>query len=57
MYGIWEQVFKQLFEQSDDEYAMLDAITVKADQHIAGKKGIKPLGEAEMDWRLKYILE
>ena len=37
--GIWEQVFTQLSEQSDDEYAMLDATIVKAYQHSAGKKG------------------
>lgn len=47
--GVWEQVFNQLSEQSYDEYAMLDATIVKAHQHSAGKKVIKPLGEAEMD--------
>ena len=39
---VWEKVFNQLSEQSDDEYAMLDATIVKAHQHSAGKKGIKP---------------
>lgn len=47
--GVWEQVFNQLSEQSDDEYTMLDATIVKAYQHSAGKKGIKPSGEAEVD--------
>ena len=37
--GVWEQVFNQLSEQSDDEYAMLEATIVKAHQHSAGKKG------------------
>ena len=47
--GVWEQVFTQLSEHSDDEYAMLDATIVKAHQHSAVKKGIKPLGEVEAD--------
>ena len=47
--GVWEQVFNQLSEQSDDEYAMLDATIVKAHQHSAGKKGIKPLDAAKVD--------
>ena len=40
--GVWEQVFNQLSEQSDDKYAMLDATIFKAHQHSAGKKVIKP---------------
>jgi transposase len=47
--GVWEHVFNQMSEQSDDEYAMLNVTIVKAHQHSAGKKGIKPLGEAEVD--------
>ena len=39
----------QLSKQSDDEYAMLDATIVKAHQHSAGKKGIKPLDAAKVD--------
>ena len=47
--GVWERVFNQLSEQSDDEYAMLDATIVKAHQHSAGKKGIKPSAVAKVD--------
>ena len=47
--GVWEQVFNLLSEQSDDENAMLDATIVKAHQHSAGKKGIKPLDAAKVD--------
>ena len=47
--GVWEPLFNQLSEQSDDEYAMLDATIVKAHQHCAGKKGIKPLDAAKVD--------
>jgi hypothetical protein len=42
-------MFNQLSEQSDDEYAMLDATIVKAHQHSAGKKGIKPSVAAKVD--------
>jgi transposase len=54
--GVWESVFNQLSSDSDNEYAMLDATIVKAHQHSTGKKGIKLLGKAEVDLRLKYIL-
>tara|TARA_R100000935_G_scaffold40216_1_gene61729 strand:- start:399 stop:776 length:378 start_codon:yes stop_codon:yes gene_type:complete len=47
--GVWKQVFNHLSEQSDDEYAMLDATIVKAHQHSAGKKGIKPLDAVKVD--------
>ena len=47
--GVWKQVFNQLSDQSDDEYAMLDGTIVKAHQHSAGKKGIKPLDAAKVD--------
>jgi transposase len=30
--GVWEPIFTQLSEQSEDEYAMLDATIVKAHQ-------------------------
>lgn len=42
-------------EQSDYEYAILDATIIKANQYSAGKKEIEPLGDAEADLRLKYI--
>ena len=41
--------FNQLSEQSDDEYAMLDATIVKAHQHSARKKGIKPSVAVKVD--------
>ena len=46
--GVWEPVFNQLSEQSDDEYVMLDANIVKAHQHSAGKKGVKLLDAAKV---------
>ena len=41
--GIWEKIFKILSEDSDNEYAMIDATIVKAHQHSAGagKKNAK----------------
>lgn len=37
--GVWEQVFKHLAEEADNEYAMLDSTIVRAHQHSAGAKG------------------
>jgi transposase len=36
--GVWERVFKQLAEDADDEYSMIDATIVRAHQHSAGAK-------------------
>ncbi len=36
--GVWERVFKQLAEDTDDEYSMIDATIVRAHQHSAGAK-------------------
>jgi transposase len=51
--GVWEQIFKHLSQDADNEYAMIDATIVRAHQHSAGalKKGarIKPLGAAKAD--------
>ena len=52
--GVWERIFKVLSEDSDNEYAMIDATIVRAHQHSAGaqKKSqiqTKPLGEAVVD--------
>ncbi len=45
--GVWENLFKALADDPDNEYAMIDATIVRAHQHSAGarKKGvaIKPL--------------
>lgn len=44
--GVWENLFKVLADDPDNEYAMIDATIVRAHQHSAGahKKGgsIKP---------------
>ena len=44
--GVWENLFKALADDPDNEYAMIDATIVRAHQHSAGarKKGgpIKP---------------
>ena len=37
--GIWQQIFEQLSQEADNEYAMMDATIVRAHQHSAGAKG------------------
>jgi transposase len=39
--GVWENLFKALADDRDNEYAMIDATIVRAHQHSAGalKKG------------------
>src|SRR5574340_98571 len=37
--GVWEEVFKHLAEDADNEYAMIDSTIVRAHQHSAGAKG------------------
>ena len=41
--GVWENLFKALADDPDNEYAMIDATIVRAHQHSAGalKKGAK----------------
>jgi transposase len=41
--GVWENLFKALAVDADNEYAMIDATIVRAHQHSAGarKKGVK----------------
>jgi transposase len=41
--GVWDQVFKHLAQDADNEYAMIDSTIVRAHQHSAGalKKGVK----------------
>ncbi len=34
--GVWENVFKQLADDADNEYAILDSTIVRAHQHSAG---------------------
>lgn len=34
--GVWEQVFKELAADADNEYAMIDSTIVRAHQHSAG---------------------
>ncbi len=36
--GVWKKVFEVLAEDSDNEYAMIDATIVRAHQHSAGAK-------------------
>ena len=36
--GVWENLFKHLSHDADNEYAMIDAIIVRAHQHSAGAK-------------------
>jgi transposase len=34
--GVWQQVFKHLAADADNEYAMIDSTIVRAHQHSAG---------------------
>jgi len=36
--GVWERVFKQLAQDADNEYALIDSTIVRAHQHSAGAK-------------------
>ena len=36
---MWEQVFRHLAADADNEYAMIDATIIRAHQHAAGAKG------------------
>lgn len=49
--GVWERVFKILSQDSDNEYAMIDATIVRAHQHSAGARkktaATKPSGAAK----------
>jgi transposase len=50
--SVWEQVFKALSKDADNEYAMIDSTIVRAHQHSAGarKKGArKPSVAAKAD--------
>src|ERR1700730_5950311 len=42
--GVWENLFKALADDPDNEYAMIDATIVRAHQHSAGarKRGSRP---------------
>jgi transposase len=37
--GVWQKVFEHLAEDTDNEYAMIDATIVRAHQHAAGAQG------------------
>ena len=37
--GIWEEIFKVLSADSDNEYVMIDRTIVRGHQHSAGAKG------------------
>ena len=41
--GVWENLFKALAVDADNEYVMIDSTIVRAHQHAAGarKKGVK----------------
>jgi len=53
--GVWEKIFKQLEQDADHEYAMIDSTIVRAHQHSAGarrnKRGnqTKPLAAHKVD--------
>ncbi len=49
--GVWQQVFRVLAADPDNEYAAIDATLIRAHQHAAGAKGgtqtPKPLAAPE----------
>jgi transposase len=49
--GVWENLFKHLATDADNEYAMIDSTIVRAHQHSAGAKKkkakTKPSGAAK----------
>ena len=49
--GVWENLFKHLAADADNEYAMIDSTIVRAHQHSAGAKKkkakTKPSGAAK----------
>jgi transposase len=51
--GVWERVFKELSQDSDNEYAMMDSTIVRAHQHAAGARGRskkpKPSADPKVD--------
>lgn len=50
--GVWENLFKHLAQDADNEYAMIDATIVRAHQHSAGSKkktAIKPSDDQAVD--------
>jgi transposase len=51
--GVWENLFKHLAADADNEYAMIDSTIVRAHQHSAGAKKktakIKQSGAASAD--------
>ncbi len=51
--GVWENLFKHLATDADNEYAMIDSTIVRAHQHSAGAKKKKaktrPSGAAKAD--------
>ena len=36
--GVWQRVFKELAQEADNEYAMIDSTIIRAHQHSAGAK-------------------
>jgi len=51
--GVWENLFKRLADDADNEYAMIDSTIVRAHQHSAGAKKktakTRPSGAAKAD--------
>ena len=51
--GVWQNLFKQLAADADNEYAMIDSTIVRAHQHSAGAKKkkarMKPSDAAKAD--------
>ena len=37
--GVWEQIFKRLIDDPDNDYVMLDTTLIRAHQQAAGGKG------------------
>lgn len=56
--GVWDEVFKEVSQDQDEESWLIDATIVRAHQDASGaKKGdLKPSDEVEEDLRRRYTL-
>ena len=55
--GVWARLFNHLSQDSDNEYAMIDATIVRAHQHAAGARGrSKNRMHRTLQGRIKHYL-
>ena len=54
--GVWEKVFQQLAQDSDNEYQMIDSTVIRAHQHSSGAKGTDKK-KSPKGYRFAYVLD